>query len=441
MKNLTHFFCCLILATTTLHAQYGIYVTGGSVITNQSEITVVDGDVEIIDGTLSGGTLILTGFAGPDNNRLINHDRLSPQWLRLEGGAQITLEGGIRLSGGMWLDPDTHMELLDARIILGDNAFLDGATNNFSAPAPGSFISHDEDHDPDNPGLLGNLGIRMEPNREPLGLTDFYRHYGGVEVTNRPTLNRYYEIRPGQSGASEIELSFRLPDSELNGAPRDDIHLYQSRDDGDTWVEINATDRFENFSAEILPDGLFAFANSAVLPVELLSFTAEATGKRKVTNRWQTANEVGSSHFEVERSAGGSDFQVLGLVAAAGDSQGNRSYEFQDIHALPGTSYYRLRMVDLDGSFTYSQVVTLKLEEEATVVLYPNPTHAAVKLELPEEHGYTTYFLYASDGRLLREGIPVAGTNTVEVATLPAGAYHLTLKGNGQLITLPLRKQ
>lgn len=430
-----------LICLSTLPAQTGIHITGGSVITNQGEITVQDGDVEVIAGTLSGGTLIMTGFSGPDNNRLINEDRIQIKWLRLENGAQVTLEGGITLGDGLWIDSDAHVELIESGITLGEDAFLDGSTNNISSPLPGGFILHYEDHDPDNPGLVGNLGIRMEPNREPLGLTDFYRRYGDVEVTDHPTLSRYYQIRPGNNDVSEVELSFRLPDSELDGAPREDIRLYQSRDEGMTWVQVNATDRFENFSAEIIPEGLFAFANSAVLPVELLDFTAEAAGKRKVNTWWQTDNEQGSSHFEVERSASGHDFQYLGRVAATGNSQEIRSYGFQDAAALSGTSYYRLRMVDLDGSYTYSEVVRVELEKEALLTLYPNPTQATVKLELPEDHSYTHYGLYSSDGGLLREGIPHAGANTLDVAALPAGVYHLSLEGNGQLVTLPLRKQ
>lgn len=434
-------YCLCAFVTASLSAQTGIYVKGGSVITNQSEITVVDGDVEVTEGTLSGGTLILTGFSGPDNNRLINNDRISIDMLRLENGAQITLEGGVSLGGEFWIDSDAHLELVDAGVILRENGLLDGSTNNISAPTPGSYILHYEDHNPDNPGLLGNLGIRMEPSRENLELTDFYRHYGGIEVTNLPTLNRYYEIQPGRNGAAEVELSFHLPDSELDGTPRSEVRLYQSRDDGVTWVEVNATDRFENFNAEIVPEGLFAFANSTALPVELLDFTAAVTGKRKVTSRWQTANEAGSSHFEVERSADGISFRFLGRVAAAGNSQENRSYVFEDNEAVSGTSYYRLKMVDLDGSFTHSRVVTVNLADAIPVALYPNPTQAAVKLELPEGHGYTNYFLYSADGRLLRKGVPRTGTNTIEVVALPAGVYHLSLEGAGQLITLPLRKQ
>ncbi|MFK8162041.1 MAG: T9SS type A sorting domain-containing protein [Lewinella sp.] len=441
MKYLNHLFWSFLICSASLHAQASIYITGGSVITNQGEITVADGDVEVIDGTLSGGTLIMTGFSGPDNNRLINNDRIQVNWLRLEDGAQVTIEGRIGLSNGFWLGADTQAELLEARILLGSNAFLDGATNNITSPLPNSFIRYSDFHDPDDPGLLGNLGVRMEPSREALLDVDYFRRYGGVQVDNYPTLNRYYEILPEREGAAEVELSLRLPDSELEGNPREDIRLFQSRDEGETWIQIEADDRFENFSEEIVPEGLFAFANFSLLPVELLEFSAQAAGKRKVNNFWQTANEAGSSHFEVERSANGNEFQYLGRVAAAGNSQVNRSYGFQDAAALPGTSYYRLRMVDLDGSFTYSEVAAVHLDESTSLALYPNPARTTVKLDLPEAHVYTHYSLYAADGRLLHKGVPVAGTNTLAVGALPRGVYHLTLEGGGQMITLPLRKQ
>ena len=153
------------------------------------------------------------------------------------------------------------------------------------------------------------------------------------------------------------------------------------------------------------------------------------------------ANEAGSSHFEVERSANGSEFLQLGRVTAAGNSQTDRTNSFQDTDALLGTSFYRLRMVDQDGTFTYSPVVLVNLSEEPSLALYPNPTQAIIKLELPEDHAYTSYFLYTSDGRLLREGIPLPGTNTLDVVDLPAGMYHLALKGSSGQLSLPFRKR
>lgn len=431
----------VLFTTTAVNAQFGFFVTGGSVVTNQTQITVRDGDVEVTDGRILGGTLRMTGFTGQDNNRLINNDQIRVDQLRLENGARISFEGGVRISDILWIDSDASLDLLDATIVLTDDAFLDGAANNISSSVPGTFILHYEDHNPDAPGLLGNLGIRMEPSRENLGLVDLYRHYGGVSVNGAPTLARYYEINPNNQDIAEFEMGFRLPDTELEGIPRDDIRLYNSTDSGATWTEVDAEDRFENFNAEVVPLGLFAFANATVLPVELLSFTAVAAGKKTVDCHWQTASEGGGSHFEVERSADGDVFAQVGQVTASGDSQTTRDYRFRDADALTGASFYRLRMVDLDGSFTYSQVVTVMLAEPTSAVLYPNPTQAVVRLELPEGHTYTQYTLYTTDGRKLLQGIPGVGTSAINVVDLPAGFYHLVLEGGEQPVTLPLHKR
>lgn len=89
----------------------------------------------------------------------------------------------------------------------------------------------------------------------------------------------------------------------------------------------------------------------------LTSFAGQNTAAGNVL-RWATASEANNDHFEVERSANGQDFVQIGRTAGAGSTNLTHSYQFTDV-AQATTSYYRLRQVDLDGTFSYSPVVTL----------------------------------------------------------------------------------
>jgi G8 domain-containing protein len=101
------------------------------------------------------------------------------------------------------------------------------------------------------------------------------------------------------------------------------------------------------------------------LPVSFVSFSANR-GNGTVQLVWNTANEINNSHFEVERSANGSDWTMLGNVAA-GTSSSFDSYSYMDEAAPAGQTQYRIRQVDLDGNYMYSKVVLVGGTNVATV--------------------------------------------------------------------------
>ena len=112
------------------------------------------------------------------------------------------------------------------------------------------------------------------------------------------------------------------------------------------------------------------------LPVELSAFTATAAGPAVVHLAWTTASEVNSARFEVERSLDGQVFTPVGQVLAQDSKVTPTAYAYQD--ALPATPpgplYYRLRLVDEDGSATYSPVRAVRRGgATAGLLVFPNP--------------------------------------------------------------------
>ena len=127
---------------------------------------------------------------------------------------------------------------------------------------------------------------------------------------------------------------------------------------------------FGNASANVLCDGkpnlngfAYLFPNSH-FPVTLSSFDAELMKENRITLNWTTASEINSSHFEIERKLERQeDFEYIGKVAAATESTNNLNYNFLDRPYSPEETYvyYRLKMVDLDGSFEYSDIKAVKI--------------------------------------------------------------------------------
>ncbi|WP_169515050.1 hypothetical protein [Hymenobacter norwichensis] len=100
--------------------------------------------------------------------------------------------------------------------------------------------------------------------------------------------------------------------------------------------------------------------NAAPLPVELSSFTA-AYDNNQVNLRWITASEKNSADFTVERSFNGETFTEVAKVAAAGTSSARREYAATDLGMRKGLNYYRLKQTDLDGTFSYTQVIPVQV--------------------------------------------------------------------------------
>lgn len=186
-------------------------------------------------------------------------------------------------------------------------------------------------------------------------------------------------------------------------------------------------------------------APTSPLPVTLTSFTARRQSGGAFLN-WATASEVNSARFVVERAsdlAGG--FSAIGEVAAAGTASTPRTYALQDAAAasLPGTLYYRLRQVDLDGQAHVSAVVVLAARTAtAGFSLYPNPATAATRqviLDGAVAAGYSVS-LYSGMGQLLSTRVVSSEATTAPLAVptsgLAAGIYHVVLRdAAGQLLT------
>lgn len=121
--------------------------------------------------------------------------------------------------------------------------------------------------------------------------------------------------------------------------------------------------------------GCFNFPSLSTLPVDLISFSAIYNNYLSLL-KWSSANEVNFEKFVIERSNNGSDYVAVGEKIATG-STGKNNYEFTDdlSTAMGSVFYYRLKMVDIDGKFKYSQIVMVKKETKAIngITINPNP--------------------------------------------------------------------
>ena len=123
----------------------------------------------------------------------------------------------------------------------------------------------------------------------------------------------------------------------------------------------------------------------SVAPIELLSFSAESTPQGIVLD-WSTATETNNSHFEIERGNTLGNFQSIVTLDGAGNSDQTLNYQHIDAQPLPGTTLYRLKQTDFDGTFSYSGIVEVNhsFNTANLVQVLPNPVINTSILQIGE---------------------------------------------------------
>lgn len=173
-----------------------------------------------------------------------------------------------------------------------------------------------------------------------------------------------------------------------------------------------------------------------IFPVKLLSFTATKQGKVSVLN-WITTSETNSKHFDIQYSKNGTSWQSIGIVAAAGSSSTERSYSFIHTTPAPGVNYYRLKQVDLDGSFENSLIRPVTFTTSTGLIIFPNPT--TDNLYITSDAGGTvqSVALYANDGKQMMHVNNFTLGNSIDMRAYSNGMYMLKIidkNGNSELI-------
>jgi hypothetical protein len=123
--------------------------------------------------------------------------------------------------------------------------------------------------------------------------------------------------------------------------------------------------------------------NNGELPVKLLDFTGYYDGGVDHLE-WHTASELNNDHFELQRMTDDGDFASIGTIKGAGTTTQEQAYTFDDNNPLSGVNYYRLKQVDIDGNFAYSDIVaiTTPANGSLSISIFPNPAKNYVNISV-----------------------------------------------------------
>ena len=256
--------------------------------------------------------------------------------------------------------------------------------------------------------------------------------------------NRSWDVqKTGGNTAGAVTLNFNF--SDYNGTTPSAVNTYSllyNATDGTfatgtnklvTTTSTTLSGNIVSFklTASNLVNGYYTIVYSATtLPLDLTAFTAVARGSNSQLD-WGVQDETGLSQFEVQRSGDGAQFSTIGSVTAASYNTVPGQYAFTDLQPLQGLNYYRLAMMDEDGTVTYSGVRTVNFggSSDVTVNMYPNPATDLLNLTFTHVDGTVSIRLFNSSGGIVRTMTTTSASVQLPVSDLAKGVYIAEIVG------------
>ena len=395
---------------------------------------------DVLDMNSNNVTLVMSGN---QNSELNNDTDLEFYDLKLNktGGASVTLnsdvliENNIDMTGGV-LDLNGYTVSLFGLVMNEDfNNYIMGASGKIEV------ITNLNNPAAVNPG---NLGIEITSGQN-LGQVVVRRsHQIQTAANGNQSIQRYFDINPANNSGLDATLRMYYFDHELNGLSENGLGLYRSEDNGSTWewygfdilnaaenyVELNNIDAFSRWT--------IGNETNNPLPVELHYFRGETLADYNLLE-WESLSEENVDHYQVEKLLD-DDWVEIGRVEAAHFSTEAKQYYFEDF-AVQKDNYYRLRMLDYDGSFEWSSVVYLQGRRFDDVIfdVYPNPVQETLLFQIGEATTLESFELINASGKTLGE--LTLQNNRLDVSGLPAGLYFIRAQIDNELYVKNFVKQ
>lgn len=430
---------CLCIGSLLSDAQ-GLVTANGIKLRTSGNIHVVSSNASLTaagDADLSSASLVFrgtntvslaTGSAHAIKSIIVDKE---DGFLLLQ--SEINVGNDVTLVKGR-LNLNSHnLQLSPAAVLIGENE-----TARITGPNGGQVIITVPLNAPQsaNPGNLGFF-ISSAAN---LGVTTIRR---GHTVATPNGIERFFDVIPANNIQLNAAVRLHYLDVELSGTLENALTVFQKegslfkgigRDTANTATNIVGKNNVFQLTSFTL-----ASPTGSPLPVNFISFAASCTNG-KTTLAWQTAQEVNTKSFAIERSVNGSSWEVMGEVQASGSAGSVTVYSFI---SEGFTGWFRIVGVDLDGKKTFSPIAKSSCASLNSITVYPNPAHSSANISITSsEAGTARVLMYDAKGRLVKQlqKTIVTGRNQIalDVSALPAGVYLLLVQNGAteQKITL-----
>lgn len=166
------------------------------------------------------------------------------------------------------------------------------------------------------------------------------------------------------------------------------------------------------------------FPSCGVVPVNLLMFNGRYVGKKNEL-LWKSAQEINSLQYELEKSIDGRNFQKINTLASTGTASNGASYLVTDEFPYAGNNFYRLKMIDTDFSFAYSEIINVRtpVKDISVTGIFPNPMKDELKIEVQSfQPTILRCYIWDVSGRIIQSKT-IQTVQGVSITSLPVSPY------------------
>jgi hypothetical protein len=370
-------------------------------------------------GTLTAGNGLLSLTGNSSQNLDFGSDDLHKLSINNWAGGVFTRAANVT-NNVTFVDGDfttTNTNLLTFDILA--TATDAGNTSHVNGPVAKNFNTTNQFNFPIGDGTSYNYAGLIQGSTSDVTYSAKYTNtpYTNLSVTGSSITKvsqlEYWEIaRTSGSTDATVELSWDS-DSEVGEVSSMRVGYFN----GTTWADAGNVSPSGNTSSgnvkssanwSIWGNQLFTLGTSNnvnnPLPIELIDFQAIKSSNEKGVNVfWTTATEINNDYFVIEKSQNGTNWIAIDSVDGAGNSTSVLSYEYLDNNPYSGVSYYRLRQVDYDKTYSYSTIKIVNFEGLEIVSIFPNPSLGNVNYIIKSsEAGTITIKIHDAIGKLVK---------------------------------------
>ncbi len=476
-----------------------LWIENGGVTLSNSTILDVNGSVDFEGGTFTGGSGT-TIYIYENLSRTATTLNWNNTTVRFDGAAAQTITGNfqgtrafdnIRINNssatGITLSGDVD---IDGLLTFQDGHFYTSADDSLRLRSSGTKTGASSDSHVKGPMIKNNIAA-SSTYTFPVGKGTRYAPVSIVDVgtgsdnwkaeyflSNSNGTSSFDPDDPGSGFQALTEIASDMWTVESQGSNTSKIRVtygawHGSSDQTDlrvVWWDAAQSGgaRWENqggnpisgsvTTGTVTSENAISFSSQDftlgavsedALPVEMLYFEGAEDGGAVLLD-WATATEIDNDHFEVQRSQDGRDWEVIGVVNGAGTTVEEQVYDFSDFKPYVGNSYYRLRQVDYDGKFAFTDIILVNVRlEPISLNVYPNPIEDIFTVDIKgiNANEETSYSIISLQGAYVGQGILIADEagRINEQLTLsygqPAGIYILRVATSQRVFRFNLIKK
>lgn len=460
------FMLIFLCSISSLFSQ--LYISNGEILTTQSNVILSVRE----DSIKNNGTMFLNAGQIYVSGHFINAGTIDA------ATSHITFNGAslqkLKSNGTTYYDltlnnTSTGVELTDNASMNGELRFLAGVLNttlaniltlnpsaNVVGEANGKYVKGAletiQNVDGTTPVSFSGMGVVIDAAGQNLGNVSIsrktglsqlnYSYFYGNAAGGNPTIDRIWDIDAQNAPATPVSLTLNWLSSNNNGVNLADAQtVYHLTNGLSLWLGASApnlnytglsttvnTTHFSKWSVLDNTNGPLAVVN--------LAFIAHLNNDKQALLNWSTEKEINCAYYVVERSVDNKTYEFFAQVTGNGTTDIPHTYQTLDKSPAIGVTYYRLKQVDFDGTFYYSEIESVLLAEDfqSVIAVFPNPSNGNFSIQTSSNMVGKYLTLTDAIGREIMK-MRIAEPYFELFAPVSDGVYFLKFANNGEYIT------